>query len=267
MRYEDFPAQMLPSGTRSLIEKEPQAPPGTIFVLAADGGYAVPPGTHPLLFGRDIDEVHVAVGINDPCVSRKHGVFTCVGRDWWVRNTGTLPIELPGSVLLTGHERRMDPGFTPLTIRSAKRQSHLVEVRVTGGGSHDAVCTAGAPTRQPTDVYELSMQQRLVLTALAQRYLVQDRYPQPLTWRQVADCLNRAPDCGKAWTARAVETKVGELRRRLSREKGVEGLTREEVGEPVGNILNHNMIMELLRTSTLVAPDLLLLGLDPDNAS
>lgn len=265
MQYEDFPAQALPSGTRSLVEKVPQAPPGTIFVVAEDGGYAVPPGTYPLLFGRDIDEVHVAVGIDDPCVSRKHGVFTSVGRDWWVRNTGTLPIELPGSILLTGHERRMDPGFTPLTIRSSKRRSHLVEVRVTDGGGHDAACTTSAPTIRPADVYELTTQQRTVLTALAQRYLVQDCYPQPLTWQQVADCLNRAPACDSVWTARSVETKVSDVRKRLSREKGVEGLTREEVGEPVGNILNHNLITELLRTSTLIAKDLSLLGVDPDN--
>lgn len=265
MRYEDFPAQALPSGTRSLIENAPQAPPGTIFVVAEDGGFAVPPGAHPLLFGRDVDEVHVAVGINDPCVSRKHGVFTCVGRDWWLRNTGALPIELPSSILLTGHERRMDPGFTPLTIRSSRRRSHLVEVRVTVGGSRDDACSTDAQTKRPADVYELTMQQRMLLTALAQRYLVQDRYPQPLTWQQVADCLNRAPDCGSVWTARSVETKVGDVRKRLSREKGVEGLTREEVGEPVGNILNHNLILELLRTSTLNAQDLCLLGVYPDD--
>lgn len=46
---------------------------------------------------------------------------------------------------------------------------------------------------------------------------------------------------------------------RLSRAGGVEGLTREEVGEPVGNTLNHNLIMELLRSTTLVPSDLNLL--------
>ena len=265
MRHKDFPAQVLPAGTRSLVDKVPPAPPGTIFVLAADGGYAVPPGTHPLLFGRDSDQVHVAVGVDDPCVSRKHGAFTCVGREWWVRNTGSLPIELPGSILLTGHERRIDAGFTPLMLRSSKRRSHLLEVRVTGGGRLDAACGVGATTKQPEDKYELTLQQRMVLTALAQRYLVQDRYPQPLTWKQVATCLNHVPASGKAWTARSVEAKVGDVRQRLSREKGVPGLTREEVGEPVGNMLNHNLIMELLRTTTLAVQDLLLLGVEPDN--
>jgi hypothetical protein len=264
MQYEGFPAQVLPAGTRSLVDKVPAAPPGTIFVLAEDGGYAVPPSTYTLLFGRDSDEVHVAVGVDDPYVSRRHGAFTCVGREWWVRNTGSLPIELPGSILLTGHERRIDTGFTPLMIRSSKHQSHLVEVRVTGGGHPDVACGAGATTKRPEDVYELTLQQRMVLTALAQRYLVQDRYPQPLTWRQVATCLNHVPAGGKAWTARSVEAKVGDVRKRLSQEKGVAGLTREEVGEPVGNMLNHNLIIELLRTTTLVAADLRLLGVDPD---
>jgi hypothetical protein len=36
----------------------------------------------------------------------------------------------------------------------------------------------------------------------------------------------------------------------------VAGLTRDEVGEPVGNALNHNLITELLLTTTLVPPDL-----------
>jgi len=265
MQYEGFPAQVLPSGTRSLVDKVPPAPPGTIFVLSEDGGYAVPPSTYTLLFGRDSDEVHVAVGVDDPYVSRRHGAFTYVGREWWVRNTGSLPIELPGSILLTGHERRIDTGFTPLMIRSSKHQSHLVEVRVTGGGRPDVACGTGATTKRPEDVYELTLQQRMVLTALAQRYLVQDRYPQPLTWRQVATCLNHVPASGKAWTPRSVEARVGDVRKHLSQEKGVAGLTREEVGEPVGNMLNHNLIIELLRTTTLVAEDLRVLGVDPDD--
>jgi hypothetical protein len=263
-QYADFPPQMLPVGTRSLVDEIPPAPPGTIFVLAQDGGYAVPPRTYTLLFGRDRDEVHVAVGPDDPYVSRKQGVFTCVGREWWLRNIGSLPIELPGSILLTGHERRMDAGFTPLVISSSKRQSHLIEVRVTDSGHQGLACDTRAPTKRPPDIYELTIQQRMVLTALAQRYLAQDPYPQPLAWQQAADSLNRAPANGKIWTARSVEAKVGEVRRILSREKKVPGLTREEVGEPIGNMLNHNLIMELLRTTTLIPQDLLLLGAEPD---
>ena len=261
MQNTQFPAQPLPVGMRSLVDEVPPAPAGTIFVLSEEGGYAVPPRTYTLLFGRDRDEVHVAVGTEDPYVSRKQGVFTCFGREWWLRNTGVRPIELPGVMLLTGHERRMDPGFTPLVIRSSQRRSHLLEVRVTDGGPTGVACRTDSPTKQPQDVYELDLPQRLVLTALAQRYLIQDTYPQPLAWQQVADSLNQAPGHTKIWTAKSVEAKVADVRKFLSREKGVPGLTREEVGEPVGNMLNHNLIMELLRSTTLVPQDLRLLGL------
>jgi hypothetical protein len=262
MKYPDFPAQILPAGTRSLFDGVPPAPPGTIFVLAQEGGYAVPPRNYTLLFGRDRDEVHVAVGTNDPYVSRKQGVFSCVGREWWLRNTGARPMELSGSMLLVGHELKVKPGFSSLVVKSSARRSHLLEVRVVDGVPSDTVCRTDAPTAQPEDVYELDLQQRMVLTALAQRYLVQDPYPQPLSWQQVADSLNHAPARSRVWTSKMVELKVGEVRRFLSREKGVPGLTRAEVGEPVGNMLNHNLITELLETTTLVPQDLRLLGVD-----
>ncbi len=261
MEHPDFAAQILPVGTRSLVDQVPPAPPGTIFVLAPEGGYAVPPRTYTLLFGHERDEVHVPVGTDDPYVSRKQGVFTCVGREWWLRNIGSRPIELSGRMLLTGHEKRMEPGYTPLVIRSSGRRSHLLEVRVTGGDPQAAACSTHAQTKPPEDIYMLDLQQRMVLTALAQRYLVQDAYPQPLAWQNVADSLNRAPSNTKVWTPRMVEAKVVAVRKFLSQEKGVPGLTREELGEPVGNMLNHNLIMELLGTSTLVPQDLGLLGL------
>jgi hypothetical protein len=152
----DFPAQVMPVGTRRLV-----------------------------------DEVHVAVGTEDPYVRRNQGVFTCVGREWWLRNTGASPIELPGAMLLTGHERRLEPGHTPLVIRSSERRSHRIEVRVTDVGSRGVACQTNAPTKRPEVVYELDLRQRMVPTALAQRYLIQDAYPQPLAWQQVADSLNR----------------------------------------------------------------------------
>jgi hypothetical protein len=42
--------------------------------------------------------------------------------------------------------------------------------------------------------------------------------------------------------------------------RGVSGLTREESGEPVGSALNDNLLRELLLSTTLVPPDLALLG-------
>jgi hypothetical protein len=59
----------------------------------------------------------------------------------------------------------------------------------------------------------------------------------------------------EGWTAKRVEHLVSNVRTRLSRD-GVPGLTREEVGEPVGNALNDNLFRVLLLTTTLVPADL-----------
>src|SRR5436305_1945033 len=122
MSNADFPPQILPPGSPS--DRVPPAPSGTIFVLGPEGGYAVPRRRYTLLFGRDRDDVHVPVGVDDPTVSRRHGVFTCTGPDgdWWLTNTGHLPIELPdGALMLSGHRRIIEPGYTPLVINSAKQ--------------------------------------------------------------------------------------------------------------------------------------------------
>lgn len=89
------------------------------------------------------------------------------------------------------------------------------------------------------------------------RHLLHEAYPQPCTGQQVATDLGALlPD--EQWSAKRVKHLVSGVRRRLSR-AGVPGLTREEVGEPVGNMLNHNLVTELLQTRTLVPPDVLLL--------
>jgi hypothetical protein len=68
-------------------------------------------------------------------------------------------------------------------------------------------------------------------------------------------------DPDRQWSGKKVEHLVQGVRARLSR-GGVAGLTREEVREPVGNTLNHNLIGELMATTTLVPPDLRLIGYD-----
>ena len=93
-----------------------------------------------------------------------------------------------------------------------------------------------------------------MLIVLGQRYLYQEPYPQPLTWQATTAQLDELqPD--RQWRQRRVENLVLAVRLRLSA-KGVPGLTREEVGEPVGNTLNHNLLVELLRSGTLGPPDL-----------
>jgi hypothetical protein len=261
----EFVPQVLPSSMRSLASGVPPAPPGTIFALAADSGFAVPPRKFTLHFGRGKDDVHVPIGVNDPYVSRLQGVLVCDGREWWIRNKGKLPIQLPGgALLLSGHELLIEPGYTPLLIGSAKRRSHLLEIHVVGSRTTDADGEQHNRTKAP-DVYELSLVERLVLTALAQRYLRQERYPQPVSWNQVADDLNRLPD-GRQWTPKTAAHIVGAVRERLAEGSDpIPGIRREDgVGEPVGNTLNHNLIQALLRSATLMPADLHLLGEDPD---
>ncbi|MFD4357728.1 FHA domain-containing protein [Nocardia sp. NPDC058518] len=269
MAKDGFSPQMLSSSMRSLASGVPAAPLGTIFVLGADGGFAVPPGEFRLYFGRSRDDVHVPVGVDDEGVSRRHGVFEYDGQQWRVSNWGHLPIELPDEpLLLNGRQRAFEPGYTPMFIGSRKDRRHLLEVHVVG-------VPAEKPTEQqhsrtvPPKTYPLSPDEKLVLTALAQRYLRQERYPQPLSWRQVAEELNGRPD-ERMWSPRTVAYIVGVVRERLSMAADpVAGIRIEDgIGDPVGNALNHNLIQALLRSATLAPVDLRMLDstLDDDRA-
>jgi hypothetical protein len=263
VQVEDFAAQVLPASTPRLSEGVPSAPPGSLFVLAAEGGFAVPPRRFELLFGRGRGEVHVPVGTHDPYVSRLHGALRCDGREWWLRNEGRLPIHLPGEVMvLAGHELPMEPGYTPMFIDTPAKHSYLVEAYVVGAPGREGDAPTSPPTRQPEDVYELDEDERLVLVVLAQRYLRQERYPQPVSWKQVAEDLNRVCEGrDRAWTPRTAAHVVGAVRERLAGGRSpVPGLLREDgAGEPVGNVVNHHLIRALLRNTTLMPADLCLL--------
>ncbi|MEU9507388.1 FHA domain-containing protein [Micromonospora sp. NPDC048170] len=265
MAMKEFVPQVLPASTRSLAGGVPPAPPGTIFALGADGGFAVPPRKFTLHFGRDRDDVHVPIGLDDPYVSRLHGMIVGDGLEWRIRNKGKLPLQLSGdAMLLSGHERLIEPGYNPLFIGSPKGRSHLLEVYVVGFRITDAYVEQRSRTRTP-EVYDLSLAERLVLTALAQRYLRQERYPQPVSWNQVASDLNRVPD-GRQWTPKTAAHLVAAVRERLAEGPDpIPGLRREDgVGEPVGNTLNHNLIQALLLSTTLMPSDLRLLGEEQD---
>jgi len=257
-----FPPQMLPG---SPADKYPEAPAGTIFVVGPERGYAMPPSRYTLLFGRDREEVHVPVGVDDPAVSRRHGVFTYhgSGSGWWLRNNGNLPIKLPGrDLLLTSHERALAPGYTPLVINSSRQRSHLVEVRVLGEPGPDPRAIPGDPgdpTVPPETVYELSAPERLVLTGLARRSLEgHDDNPPPLTWKETARVANSSPYATRVWNENTVADTVERVRKRLH-DLGVYGLIEEEVGQPVGSTLSVNLIRELLKSATLGPQDLALL--------
>ncbi|MEU6999763.1 FHA domain-containing protein [Nonomuraea sp. NPDC046570] len=237
----------------------PPSTPGTIYALAMAGGVSVRPCEgRTIVFGRNRPDVHICVGESDRRVSRRHGLLTRRQDRWWVRNTGTLPLRLPGGRLLfrTDDGIPLAEGYTPLFVRGSRGREHLLELFVLGSDGLPPPPRHGDPT-QPPKTWRLSPAERLALIALGQRYLLHEAHPQPLSWRQTAEHLaDLQPEAG--WTAKRVEHMVVAVRTRLSK-GGVPGLTREEVGQPVGNTLNHNLLSELLESTTLVPPDLRLI--------
>lgn len=253
---------LLPQDIGSLSRTAPTARPGTLFVLGANGGMSVAPDADfPLMFGRNEPDVHVCVGAGDRRVSRQQGLITREASRWVLRNTGKLPIRFPGArLVLGGGQAELPAGYTPLFIISS-RQEHLLEVRITA--SAQATGAFGRRESNEAETYDrdardLSEDEKQVLVCLAQRYLRDEPYPQPLTWAQVAYELG-ALRPAERWSAKRAAYIVTNVRQRLSREYGVPGLLEEEIPQPVGNALNHNLITHLLVTTTLTKPDLSLL--------
>jgi hypothetical protein len=248
---------ILPKEVRSLAHGLPPAQPGTLFVLGENGGMSVlPDAGFDLVFGRCEPEVHVCVGANDTHVSRRHGYITYEGSRWVLYNIGKLAIRFPGSrLVLRGHRAELPVAYTPLFI-VAPDQEHLLEVRI----------AAKTPPPSPGDRYEVDTRspagweldsvERLVLVCLSQRYLRQEPQPQPLTWAQIADELSHLrPE--ESWTCKRAAHIVTTVRKKLSSQ--VHGLLKEEVPPPLGNTLNHNLIIELLISATITKSDLYLL--------
>ncbi|MBB4906152.1 FHA domain-containing protein [Actinophytocola algeriensis] len=248
---------LLPREVGSLAATVPAATPGTLFVLGAGGGMTVAPDADfPVLFGRNEPDVHVCVGAGDPHVSRQHGTITREHGTWLLRNMGKLPIRFPGGRLVLGSDvAELTAGYHPLFI-VAPEQEHLLEVRVAAHRPATPPAVVSADTR-PRTVWSLTDVERLVIVCLAQRYLRGDPMPQPLAWEQVADELRELDPAGR-WSWRKAAHIVAGVRKRLS--GTVAGLLEHEVPPPVGNALNHNLIMELVITTTIGRGDLHLLG-------
>jgi hypothetical protein len=240
------------------------ARPGTILVVADESRFQkLPSAGYEVYFGRAEDDVHLAVGVGDPYVSRRQGMLVCDGREWRLRNIGRLPIRLVDeSMVLSGHELPLRAGCTPLLVGAPVHRVHLVEVHVAGNTRKGTRIGPDTETRSP-DVYELNEIERLALVAIGQRYLRQDPAPQPVSWSQAAEDLSRTGS--RRWTARSVEHVIAAVRQRLaSGRRPIPGILRGEMPEPVGNTLNHNLITALLRSATLTPADLALLGEDED---
>lgn len=233
--------------------------PGTVFALALTGGVTLGPGNgREILFGRNRPGTHVCLGEDDPQVSRHQGTLTHRGGQWWVSNAGRLPIRCAdGRLLFRGEEPLpLDAGYTPLFVRGSRKREHLMEVFVTGPEGVRPVPLHGDVTRPPR-VWMLTEPEKLALVVLGRRYLLHEPRPQPLTWKQTAARLSELQPA-EGWREKRVEHMVNGVRARLSR-GGEPWLTREEVGEPVGNALNDNLIRALLMSTTLVPTDLALI--------
>ncbi|MFJ4634843.1 FHA domain-containing protein [Streptomyces hygroscopicus] len=250
--------RLLPAAHGSLARGVHAPVPGTVFALALTGGMTLGPGDgRELLFGRNRPEVHVCVGENDPQVSRCQGRLIHRHGQWWVAGDGRLPLRLPTRLLFTGEEPLpLEPGYTPLFVRGSRGREHLLEVFVSGPEAERPAALPGDVTRPPR-VWVLTDEEKLALVVLGQRYLLHEPRPQPLTWKQTAAQLAELrPQEG--WREKRVEHLVNRVRMMLSRD-GVPWLTREEVGEPVGNALNDHLIRALMMSTTLVPLDLALI--------
>jgi hypothetical protein len=180
-----FPPRKLPALTGGLAARSVAGPPGSIFVYGSAGGFAAPPLERlQVRFGRHADEVEVCVGSDDGQVSRQHGRIVCAGRQWWLHNDGRMPIRVPNSAnfLLPGRHMPLAKGYSPLFIDGSADRQHLLEVRVVGL-ARDIPTSSGEETTTAPQVHRLSEVERLVLTALAQRYLRQEPHPQPVAWQ------------------------------------------------------------------------------------
>jgi hypothetical protein len=251
--------------TDSLARRVPYGTPaGTLCVLGPDGGVQVVPGTtHVVTFGRAVGDVDVPLGVADPAVSRGHGRIAHDGRKWRLTNTGNLPIRFPGSELLLQHQDEpLSRGYTPLFIKTDSGE-HVLEVLVTARETPRAQPRPDGSAPLLTTIaglgagWALNDVERLVLVCLAQRYLLHSPHPQPIVWADVvAELKHVRPDVN--WTEPMVQGRVLGVRKRL-RAVGVEGLHSDEVAPPIGNALNHNLIIALLAKAVLTPQDLRLL--------
>jgi hypothetical protein len=250
---------LLPRGHDSLARGVPRAIPGAVHALALGGGYAVGPSEGRIVyFGRNRPQVHVCLGEDDQQVSRRQGELTYRRGRWWLRNTGRRPIRLPRAQWLFAEESAIPlaDGYTPLHVPGSRDREHLLEIFVTGPDGDQPYSRHEADTDLPRP-YALTEEEQLMLVVLGQHYLLREPNPKPLTWKEAAlQLADLQPDRG--WTTKKIEHRVSVIRDRLSR-RGVPFLTREEVGEPVGNTLNDNLLRELVRSTTLRPKDLELL--------
>jgi hypothetical protein len=236
------------------------ARPGTLVVLEPGGGPVVGPQEGRVLwFGRNRPEVHICIGPDDLGVSRRHGTLEFTAGRWWVRTLGERPVRVGDThVLRRGDEPLpLAEGSTSLLVPGADpRDLHVVRVRVTGAAGEPR-SAVGAGT-VPVPCFALDPVERLVMAVIAQRHLLHQPDPQPLTAREAAvELVALAPGAG--WTQKKVEHLVKKVRDRLTRQ-GVPGLVPEPGQTGFDSAYRRNLIDALLGSGTLGAADVRLLG-------
>jgi FHA domain len=245
------------------VERGPVAhQPGTLVVLEPIRGTSWGPSEgREVFFGRNRSEVHICVGPDDPGVSRRHGALTFSHGRWWVRTLGGRPVHVGGTrVLRRGDEPvPLAEGRTSLLVEGADpRDLHLVRVHVVG-----VVEKPPPPIRSgtvPVRCFRLDPTERLVMTVVAQRHLLRDADPQPLTAREAAaELAHLQPAAG--WTQKKVEHLVKKVRDRLTGQ-GVTGLVPAPGQTGFDSAYRRNLIDVLVGSGTLGAADVRLLGLD-----
>jgi hypothetical protein len=278
MATDRYLPQVLPGWVRSLAPGLPHPPPGevpldpmpsgTLYALTDHAGWAVPPASLKLEFGRRERDVHLPIGTDDPRISRFHGYLHWAGDTWWIRNEGSpIMILFPeASMLLTGHERAIERGYTPMLLGDPAERVHSLEVRV--GAADRGVAVGAEDVTVPPQQFELSERERLVLTSLAQNYLLGLPAPKPVPWSQVAaDVAEFNTD--EQWTPPRPANVVAGIRRRLSHPEckpyAIPGLMSDaSMSEPIGDALNVNLIRAMIQSMTLTPSDLKLIGRELD---
>jgi hypothetical protein len=146
-------------------------------------------------------------------------------------------------------------GATSMYVLGRGGRQHMLGFQVDGQGGRRLVDPDQVTA--PPRTWRLEFAERLALVVIGQQYLLLERFPRPLSRRQAAATLG-ALDPDRGWTEKRVEHLLARVRARLSA-SGVPGLTRDDVGEPTGDWLIHNLIVELVRSTTLIPADLELL--------
>ncbi|WP_255952974.1 FHA domain-containing protein [Streptomyces odontomachi] len=255
------------------------APPGTLHVRSVNGYLRVAPERGRIIrFGRgESPEVDLPIGVDDLSVSRQHGELAYQRGKWRLRNTGQLLICLPPGRLMhtTTRPIPLAEGYTALVIKGASGREHLAELYVTGYDSPGFVPVRRASTMRP-HVWPLEDDERLLLVALGQDYLRYEENPHPRAYREAADLLNGLQREGLltsdlwpkgGWTARRIEDKIAAVRKRFN-SKAFPYLPllhdKHSGTYPMDNRYLRNLLKGLVESTTLVPPDLALIGEEPD---